>query len=53
MEQASGRIDRRNTPFVDLYYYHLLSKSKIDKGIQRALKNKKRFNEKAYFESRD
>lgn len=50
MEQASGRINRMNTPFVDLYYYHLISDSSIDKSIQRALKNKKRFNEKIYYE---
>ena len=50
MEQASGRINRMNTPFIDLYYYHLISDSKIDQSIRRALKNKKRFNEKSYYE---
>lgn len=48
MEQASGRISRLNTPFSDLYYYHLSSKSGIDKSIERCLKNKKQFNEKRY-----
>ena len=51
MEQASGRINRMNTPFTDLYYYHLISKSKIDKGIRNALKHKKRFNERLFVES--
>lgn len=45
MKQAEGRIDRLNTPFKDLYYYHLKSKSSIDLAISRALKEKKTFNE--------
>lgn len=45
MVQAGGRIDRANTPFRDLFYYHLKSYSKIDRAIGRALKEKKEFNE--------
>ena len=45
MQQAAGRIDRLNTPFTDLYYYHLKSKSGIDLAIARALREKKKFNE--------
>lgn len=44
MEQASGRIDRLNTPFSDLYYYHLKSHASIDVSISRALKAKRDFN---------
>lgn len=43
--QASGRIDRRNTPFEDLYYYTFVSNSGMDKAIQKSLKAKKDFNE--------
>lgn len=45
LQQASGRIDRMNTPYSDLYYYHLRSNSKIDLAIRDAQKRKKKFNE--------
>lgn len=45
LEQARGRIDRLNTPFTDLYYYHMKSRSPIDIAIGKALKVKKNFNE--------
>lgn len=46
MEQTAGRIDRLDTPFIDLYYYVIVSGSPIDKMILKALKNKENFNEK-------
>lgn len=49
MQQSSGRIDRRNTSFTDLYYYHLTSKSSIDVGIKRALAIKKNFNTRDFY----
>lgn len=52
MQQASGRIDRLNTPFRDLYYYHLKSKAPIDLAISRALKEKKNFNETRFVRDR-
>ena len=50
-EQSQGRIDRMNTPFTDLHYYILMSKSVLDKGIWRALRAKKDFNEKAFLKA--
>lgn len=43
-EQAHGRIDRLNTPFIDLFYYILRSKSQIDSSVMKSLKSKKNFN---------
>lgn len=45
MIQAAGRIDRMNSPYKDLYYYHIRSRSGIDLAITKALKEKKTFNE--------
>lgn len=48
MVQSSGRIDRLNTPYKKLYYYHLKSKSGIDLAISKALKEKRKFNESKF-----
>ena len=48
LKQSTGRIDRLNTPFTDLYYYHLKSTAPIDLAIARALKSKKKFNESMF-----
>lgn len=52
MKQAAGRIDRRNTPYIDLYYYNIKSKAPMDLAIARALKNKKKFNETKFIEGK-
>lgn len=43
--QAMGRIDRQNTPFLNLYYYFLTSDSWIDRAVSKAFGKKKNFNE--------
>lgn len=48
MKQSAGRIDRLNTPYRDLYYYHLKSRSGIDLAISKALSEKKKFNESGF-----
>ena len=48
MKQAAGRINRMNTPYTDLYYFHLKSSAPIDNAIAYALKRKKKFNEKRF-----
>ena len=50
LHQSCGRIDRLNTPFPELYYYHIKSKAPIDLAISRALNNKKNFSERKYVE---
>lgn len=49
MIQAAGRIDRLNTKYESLYYYHLKSKSGIDLAISRALHEKRKFNERKWY----
>lgn len=49
VKQACGRIDRMNTKFKELNYYHFKSLAPLDKAISRAIKNKKMFNERKFF----
>lgn len=48
LTQAAGRIDRLNTPFKTLYYYHLISTAHIDRGIRLTLNEKRDFNEREF-----
>lgn len=48
MIQAAGRIDRLTSPYNDLHYYHLRSRSGIDLAITKALREKKKFNERKF-----
>ena len=48
MIQSAGRTDRLNTPYTDLYYYHLKSRSGIDLAISKALREKRNFNDSTY-----
>ena len=50
-EQSHGRIDRMNTPFIDLWYYTLKSGCIVDSSIWRVLKSKKSFNIKIFDEN--
>lgn len=45
-EQSHGRIDRMDSPFLNLHYHTIISESWIDKAIWNALLLKKNFNEK-------
>ena len=51
MKQSAGRINRMNTPYKELFYYHLRSVAPIDLAIKRALALKRNFNEKSYLNS--
>lgn len=48
LAQAKGRINRMNTEYSDLWYYHLRSGAKIDLSIARAIKAKKKFNQRRF-----
>lgn len=51
MVQSAGRIDRINTRFRDLYYYHIKSRAPIDLAISEAVRKKKKFNENRFVSS--
>ena len=52
MKEAEWRIDRVNTPFDEVYYYHILRYAPIDLAISRALKQKRDFNENNFLKMR-
>lgn len=49
--QSAGRIDRMNTSFMHLYYYHLISGAPIEAAIQTSLTHKENFNEKRWLQN--
>ena len=44
--QALGRIDRLDSPYDRVYYYHLCSDALIDRRIKEALDGKRDFQER-------
>ncbi len=50
LEQSCGRIDRINSPYTDLYYFHIFSEAPIDAAIKKCVKDKKAFNERIFME---
>ena len=50
-KQAEGRINRMNTPYEDLWYYHFKSAAPVDLAIARALAQKKDFNERKFLKT--
>lgn len=52
MVQASGRINRCNTPYFELHYYYFHSGAPIENAIEKALREKKNFNELGFLRSK-
>lgn len=50
LKQACGRIDRLNTPYSKLYYYHFKSRAGIDIAISKAIREKKDFNINTFYQ---
>ena len=53
-KNAKSRMEIRvyidtDTPYKDLWFYHLKSRSGIDVAISRALMQKKQFNERKFY----
>lgn len=48
MVQAAGRINRIDTEYQDLHYYVMQSNASIDVSINKALSEKKEFNERSF-----
>jgi hypothetical protein len=43
-EQAHGRTDRMNTPYINLFYYLPMTKAWIDLAMRKTIKEKRDFN---------